>query len=120
LKFSPALSLTKLKRFESGSFVCHPLFCRFDEFKQMVNLGFGPGLTKLPTDLFGEIAADIRHDIKRLPPAIDNLEAWPPVFFAGSAVFEENRPAQPWTAPLSCIVFVVHFYSVFYRPTSDL
>jgi hypothetical protein len=94
-------------------FTFHPLFCRFNEFKQMINLGFGPGLTKPPTDLFGEIAVNIRHDVERLPPAIDHLEAWLPVSFAGSAVLEENRPTQPGTAPLSSVVLVAHFYSDF-------
>ena len=76
----------------------------------MVYFRFGPGLVKLPTDIFGEIAVNICHDVEGFPPAINYLEAWLPVFFAGSAVFEENRPTQPGTATLSCIVFFYHCF----------
>ncbi len=103
-------------------FIFHSVLGRLNEFEQMVYLGLGPGLAKVPADLFGKIAVKVRNDVERLPPAVDDLEAWLPVFFTGSAVFEENRPAQPGTAPLSCIVLVIHFPAVFYllRPlTAD-
>ena len=94
--------------------VFRPAPSRFNEFKQMVDLGFGPGPAEFPTNLFGEIAVNVCNDIERLPPAINYLETRLPVFFTGSAVFEENRPTQPGTAPLSCIVFGIH-YCINYR-----